>query len=86
VELFYSAIGLAIEKRTGHVAAPVLKINHEGWGRVMLVAGRLVVVNAFLRDLHRFGFDSVEALAEKAEKIVEEGVGIIARYPEVAAA
>lgn len=86
VELFYSAVGLAIEKRTGYVATPLMKINHEGWGRMALLCGRLVVVNAFLRDLHRFGFENVGAMLEKATRIVDEGVENIRRFPDAAAA
>ena len=86
VELFYGTIGLAIEKVTGCNTAPIMKIHHEGWGRMLLTAGKLVVVNAYLRDLHRFGFDSVEAMATKAAKVVEEGVAAINKFPEVAAA
>ena len=86
LEQYYGAIGLAIEARTGHVAAPIMKIHHEGWGRLLLTAGRLVVVNAYLRDLHRFGFDSVEQMVAKANKIVDDGVKVIERFPDVAAA
>ncbi|CAA7620969.1 conserved hypothetical protein [Candidatus Terasakiella magnetica] len=86
VELYYNAIALAIEHRTGCATAPIMKIHHEGWGRMLLTAGRLVVVNAYLRDLHRFGFDSVEAMAAKAVKIIEDGAATIGRFPEVAAA
>jgi len=84
VEQFYAAIGLIIETHTGHVAAPIMKIHHEGWGRMILTAGRLVVVNAYMRDLHRFGFDSVDAMVAKAEKIIAEGVEVIRRFPDVA--
>ena len=85
LELFYNCIGMAIEKRTGCACSPIMKINHEGWGRMLLTSGRLVVINAYLRDLHRFGFDSVEALIEKAGKIIEDGVAAIEKFPQVAA-
>ena len=86
VELFYGAIGLAIERQTGINAAPIMNIHHEGWGRMLLTAGRLVVVNAYLRDLHRFGFDSVEAMVAKAHRIIDDGITVIGKFPEVAAA
>ncbi|MFD2234665.1 NifX-associated nitrogen fixation protein [Phaeospirillum tilakii] len=86
VELYYSAIGLAIEQRTGFNAAPIMKIHHEGWGRMLLTAGRLVVVNSYLRDLHRFGFDSPQAMIDKAAKIIDGAVAVIERFPEAAAA
>jgi len=86
VELYYAAIGLAIEQRSGHSAAPIMKIHHEGWGRMLLTAGRLVVVNSYLRDLHRFGFESVEVMSAKAAKIIDDAVAMIERFPDVASA
>ncbi|CAA7623089.1 NifX-associated nitrogen fixation protein [Magnetospirillum sp. SS-4] len=86
VELFYSAVAFAIEARTGCACAPVMKIHHEGWGRMLLTTGRLVVVNSYLRELHRFGFDSAEAMAAKADRIIEDGAATIGRFPDVAAA
>jgi len=59
-------------------------MSHEGFGRVVLIAGRLVVFNKYHRDVHRFGFDSLEALAEQGDKIVNEAVAMIARFGEVA--
>jgi probable nitrogen fixation protein len=49
-----------------------------------LIAGRLIVVNKQLRDVHRFGFPSLEKLAEEGEKLVAQGVEMINRYPDVA--
>ena len=84
VELFYNAIGMAMERQTGIMVAPMLKMSHEGFGRMVLIAGRLVVGNKFLRDIHRFGFPTVEKLAEEGEKLVAAGVEMIERYPEAA--
>ena len=55
---FYDAIGLLIEKRTGCMASQMQKMHHEGFGRVVLIAGKLVVVSKPLRDVHRFGFET----------------------------
>ncbi|MBI5920753.1 MAG: NifX-associated nitrogen fixation protein [Betaproteobacteria bacterium] len=84
LELFYNAVGLAIERRTGVMVAPMIKMHHEGFGRVVLIAGRLVVVNKYLRDVHRFGFDSLGKLAEQGDKLINEAVAMIERYPDVA--
>ncbi len=84
VELFYNAVGLAIERQTGVMVSPMMKMHHEGFGRMVLLAGRLVVVNKQLRDVHRFGFDSMEKLAQEAEKLVSAGVEMIRQFPEVA--
>jgi len=84
MELFYNAVGLTIEKITGVMVAPLMKLHHEGFGRLVLTAGRLIVINKNLRDVHRFGFVSVEKLEAEGEKLVATGVEWIEKYPEVA--
>ncbi|MDA8230225.1 MAG: NifX-associated nitrogen fixation protein [Magnetospirillum sp.] len=86
LEMFYTAIALVIERRTGKMASPIMKLHSEGWGRVVLVVGRLVAASVSLRDVHRFGFPSLEKLIARAEKVVDEAVAAIGRFPEAAAA
>ena len=84
LELFYNAVGLAIERATGIMVSPLMKTHHEGFGRMVLIAGRLVVVNKHLRDVHRFGFPSLEKLMSEGEKLVAAGIDMINKFPEVA--
>ena len=84
LEIFYNAVGLAIERATGVMVAPMMKMHHEGFGRMVLIAGRLIVINKQLRDVHRFGFLGMEKLAEEGEKAVAAGVEMIRKFPEVA--
>ncbi|MBU2786370.1 NifX-associated nitrogen fixation protein, partial [Acidithiobacillus ferriphilus] len=84
VELFYNAVGLATERASGVMVSPMMKMSHEGFGRMVLIAGRLVVVNKQLRDVHRFGFPSMEKLAEEGDKLVAGALEMIEKFPEVA--
>lgn len=84
VEQYYGAIGLCIEQETGLVASPMMSMHHEGFGRAILTAGRLVVLSKMHRDLHRFGFDSLSALAADGTKQVSAGAEMIRKYPDVA--
>ena len=84
LELFYNAVGLATERSTGVMVSPMMKMSHEGFGRMILTAGRLIVVNKQLRDVHRFGFPTMEKLAEEGEKLVKSAEEMIERFPEVA--
>jgi probable nitrogen fixation protein len=84
MELYYNAIGLTIERITGVMVSPLMKLHHEGFGRMVLTAGRLIVFNKHLRDVHRFGFDSVKKLESEGERIVAEGIDWIEKYPDVA--
>ena len=84
LELFYNAVGLSIERATGVMVAPMMKMHHEGFGRLVLIAGRLIVVNKHLRDVHRFGFASLARLAETGARLVDEAIAMIRAYPAVA--
>ncbi|QXX74755.1 NifX-associated nitrogen fixation protein [Methylovirgula sp. HY1] len=84
LELFYNAVGLSIERATGCMVTPMMKMSHEGFGRLVLMAGRLIVVNKMLRDVHRYGYDSLEKLADEGEKAVNAGVEMINKFPDVA--
>jgi len=84
LELFYNAIAVAIERETGQMVSPMMKMSHEGFGRMVLLAGRLVVVNKQLRDVHRFGFSSLAKLSEAGTKFLNEAVTMIRTYPDVA--
>ncbi|MDT8854296.1 NifX-associated nitrogen fixation protein [Paracoccaceae bacterium Fryx2] len=86
LEKFYDAIGLLIERQTGCMATPMSKFSHEGFGRMVLIAGRLVVVSKHLRDIHRFGFPTWAKLAEAGDKLTADAVATIATYPDAARA
>lgn len=86
IEHYFQAIGLAIERKTGMMASPMMKMSHEGFGRVILTVGRLVVVSKSLRDVHRFGFVDLAALSADGMKYVDQAVAMISRFPDVAQA
>ncbi len=86
VEQIYMAVCWLIEQQTGIAAAPIMNIHHEGWGRIVILTGRLVAVNAHVRELHRFGYENLVQMETKALKLVEEGINAIRQFPDVAAA
>ncbi len=84
IEAFFRAVGAAIEARTGVPCVPMLRMRREGFGTIVLVAGRLVAVTRWFDDAATFRFDSLEALASAGERLAREGTEAIARHPEVA--
>jgi len=84
LDLFHNAVGLVIERATKCMVSPMMKMSHEGFGRAVLTTGRLIVVNRYLRDVHRFGYPSLAKLAEAGSKLANEGIELIGQYPEVA--
>ena len=84
LELFFNAVALSIERATGVMVSPMMKMSHEGFGRMVLIGGRLIVVNKQLRDVHRFGFDNLGKLAEEGAKYVKAGIEMIEKFKAVA--
>ncbi|MGY4467387.1 putative nitrogen fixation protein [Bradyrhizobium sp. LB9.1b] len=74
---------LSVETATDVMISPMLKMHREGFGRIVLIVGRLVVVSKQLRDVHRFGFDHLSDLANQATNSSTVAL-VIRKFPEVA--
>jgi len=83
---FYRAIAAVIEQETGTFCQVIVNLNSEGFGYAFIWSGRLIVVNKSMRDAQRFGFNSLEKLAERAERLIKSGLDAIDRFPEAAKA
>lgn len=84
VNAFYNAIASLIEVKCGLMAAPVINLTREGFGRAFVLVGKLIVVDKTLRDVHRFGFSSLEKMNEQADKLLNHALELIEKYPEAA--
>jgi len=84
VKSFHNAIAVLIEKECGLMAAPFVQLTHEGFGRALIIVGKLVVMDRTLRDMHRFGFDSLSKMKTEADKYLAVAIEIIGKHPEVA--
>lgn len=84
VKAFYNALAQLIEKETGILAVPVINLSHEGFGRALILVGKLVALDKTLRDVHRFGFDSLEKMVEEAEKLMGKATALVSEHRVVA--
>ena len=84
VKSFHNAIAVLIEKECGLMAVPFVQLTHEGFGRALIVVGKLVVMDRTLRDVHRFGFDSLSKMKSEADKYLSVALEIVGKYGEVA--
>ena len=84
VKAFYNAIAVLIEKECGKMAVPMIQITHEGFGRGLITVGKLVVFDRTLRDVHRFGFESLSKMKDEGDKLLAVALEIIGKCPEVA--
>ncbi|MBL8436972.1 NifX-associated nitrogen fixation protein [Zoogloea sp.] len=84
VKCFYNAIAVMVEKECGHMASCLINITHEGFGRGLIIVGKLVVLDRTLRDVHRFGFDSLSKMKDEADKLLATALAIVGKHAEVA--
>ena len=84
LKAFYNAIATVIEQESGLMAVPMINLTHEGFGRAVISTGKLIVVDRTLRDVHRFGFLSMEKMIEEVEKIKSKALELINNHKEVA--
>lgn len=84
VKAFYNAIATLVEKECGRMAVPLVHLTHEGFGRVLVTVGKLVVLDKTLRDVHRFGFESLSKMKTEGDKLLSVAIEIVGKHPEVA--
>jgi len=84
VKAFYHGIATMIEKECGLMAVPMLNLSHEGFGRVIITVGKLLVMDKILRDVHRFGFPSLSKMKDEGDKLLSVALEIISKHSEVA--
>lgn len=84
VKAFYNAIAVLIEKECGKMAVPLVHLSHEGFGRVVVTVGKLVAVDRTLRDVHRFGFESLSKMKTEADKLLSVAIELVGQFPDVA--
>ena len=84
VKAFYNAISSLIEKECRLMAVPMINLSHEGFGRVIITVGKLVVLDKTLRDVHRFGFPSLSKMKDEADKLLSVALEIIGKHSDVA--
>ncbi|HHH20127.1 MAG TPA: NifX-associated nitrogen fixation protein [Campylobacterales bacterium] len=80
IKLIYQAIALAFEKKTGIMCSVIMEMSHEGFGRVVVVADKIVIVNKFFKDAHRFSFRTYDKLVDEGDKLLNNAIKIYEQY------
>jgi probable nitrogen fixation protein len=84
VKAFYNGVAALIEKECGLMAVPMMNITHEGFGRALITTGKLVVMDRTVRDVHRYGYESLSKMKDEADKLLSVALQIIGSHREVA--
>jgi probable nitrogen fixation protein len=80
IRLIFQALALAFEKETGIMCSVVMEMSHEGFGRAVVIADKIVIVNKFFKDAHRYSFRTYEKLEEEGQKMLDSAIKIYEEY------
>lgn len=84
LQAFHNAIAALIEQECRRLAVPMISLTQEGFGRALITVGKLVVMDRTLRDVHRFGFESLSKMKDEADTRLALALELIGQHSEVA--
>lgn len=80
IKIIYKALALAFEVKTGVMCNVIMEMSHEGFGRVAVIAEKVVIVNKYFKDAHRFSFRSLEKMIEDGDKMLEAALATYEQF------
>lgn len=83
IRIVFQAVALAFEKITGVMCSVVMEMSHEGFGRVVVFADKIVLCEKFFKDAHRFSFRTYEDLENEGEKYLLKAQDIYNKYKNI---
>ena len=83
IRLIYQAVALAFEKKTGVMCSVIMEMSHEGFGRAVVIADKIVIVNKFFKDAHRYSFRTYDKLIQEGDKMLDNALIIYTKYKDV---
>lgn len=84
IRLIFQALALAFEQKTGVMCSVVMEMSHEGFGRAVVIADKIVIVNKFFKDAHRYSFRTYDDLIQSGNKMLNDAIDIYSKYQLVA--
>ncbi|MFA6191870.1 MAG: NifX-associated nitrogen fixation protein [Sulfurimonas sp.] len=80
IKMMFKAIALQFERKTGVMCNVVMEMSHEGFGRCIVFAGRIILVDKYFKDAHRFGFRTLEKLYEEGQNYLDKSHEVYTQY------
>ncbi|ADR18592.1 DUF269 domain-containing protein [Calditerrivibrio nitroreducens] len=81
IRLFYESVAYFLEKNIGIEINICADISREGFGKIVIYSGDKIINIFHLRNLHRFGFNSIDEIDSYGDEILFKLKDI---YPEIA--
>ena len=74
IRLIFQSIALAFELKTGVMCSVVMEMSHEGFGRAVVLADKIVITNKFFKDAHRYSFRTYDDLIKEGGKMLTDAL------------
>lgn len=82
IRLIFQSIALAFELKTNVMCSVVMEMSHEGFGRAVVLAEKIVVTNKFFKDAHRYSFRTYEDLIKEGGKLLNDALETYKTYKQ----
>ncbi len=80
IRLFHQALAQSLERQLNCFTSVVVDINHEGFGRALILTGSFVLHEKVYREAHRFHFSDIESMVQHAEKMRLSAIEAYEKY------
>ncbi|KIM11631.1 MAG: nitrogen fixation protein [Sulfuricurvum sp. PC08-66] len=80
IKMIFKAVALQFERKTGVMCNVVMEMSHEGFGRCIVIADRIVLVDKYFKDAHRFSFRTLEDLYAEGDKYLTKAYEIYEQF------
>lgn len=80
IKMIFKAVALQFERKTGVMCNVIMEMSHEGFGRCIVITDRVVLVDKYFKDAHRFGYRTLEKLYEEGQKYLEKSHEIYEQF------
>lgn len=82
IKMFFQTIATEFERETGELSNVMMEFSDEGFGRVVVIAGKIVIVDKSIRDANSYGFKTVEKLEIEGAKMYQKALDIYNKYKQ----
>lgn len=80
LRLIFQALALYFERKTGIMATVLFEMNHEGFGRAVVIADKIAIIDKYFKDAHRYYFKSLDDMDAEGEKLIAKAIEIYNKY------
>ncbi len=80
IKIIFKAVALQFERQTGVMCNVIMEMSHEGFGRCVVITDKIVLMDKYFKDAHRFSFRTLEKLYEEGDKYLNNSFEIYNKF------